>query len=353
MCIIMNYSNKSNWSVIESYFKEGHLHQLVKHQIDSYNDFIQTQIFKTIEMFNPLIVHSPHDYFPKLNKYRLEVEITFQNLCIYRPEIHENNGSTKLMFPNKARLRNCTYTSHFTLDLNIKYIIRTGETLENEETRNSTYSAAFAITRNVISNAAYAIFVRESGYPPPGVDAATWAGYGFIHPFGRTRKFSWQGKTPPPGREHHPVVLVSHADARTYARWLSNKTGQLWRLPGEAEWEKAARGTDGRRFPWGDDFDPARLNSHDQGPFDTVPVGNFDNGASPYGMLDAGGQVFEWTSEAVGNGRFMVKGGSWDDKGCGICRPAARHSRPASIKHILIGFRLVTLLPPADNQGSY
>ena len=119
----MNYSNKSNWSVIESYFKEGHLHQLVKHQIDSYNDFIQTQIFKTIEMFNPLIVHSPHDYFPKLNKYRLEIEITFQNLCIYRPEIHENNGSTKLMFPNKARLRNCTYTSHFTLDLNIKYII--------------------------------------------------------------------------------------------------------------------------------------------------------------------------------------------------------------------------------------
>ena len=230
---------------------------------------------------------------------------------------------------------------------------RKGRWYENEETRNSTYSAAFAITRNVISNAAYAIFVRESGYPPPGVDAATWAGYGLIHPFGRTRKFSWQGKPPPPGREHHPVVLVSHADARTYARWLSNKTGQLWRLPGEAEWEKAARGTDGRRFPWGDDFDPARLNSHDQGPFDTVPVGNFDNGASPYGMLDAGGQVFEWTSEAVGNGRFMVKGGSWDDKGCGICRPAARHSRPASIKHILIGFRLVTLLPPADNQGSY
>jgi len=57
-------------------------------------------------------------------------------------------------------------------------------------------------------------------------------------------------------------------------------------------------------------------------------------------MLDAAGQVFEWTATSVGRGRFIVKGGSWDDKGCGICRPAARHSRPAGLKHILIGFRL-------------
>ncbi|MBC8267244.1 MAG: SUMF1/EgtB/PvdO family nonheme iron enzyme [Rhodospirillaceae bacterium] len=230
---------------------------------------------------------------------------------------------------------------------------RKGRWYENEAPRGNASVAAFAITRNVISNAAYAVFVRESRYVPPGVDAATWAGYGLIHPFERTGKFSWQGENPPPGREHHPVVLVSHADARAYARWLSSKTGHLWRLPGEAEWEKAARGTDGRRFPWGDDFDPGRLNSHDQGPFDTVPVGSFESGASPFGMLDASGQVFEWTSEAAGNGRFIVKGGSWDDKGCGICRPAARHSRAASLKHILIGFRLVTLLPAAGNQESY
>jgi toxoflavin biosynthesis protein ToxD len=230
---------------------------------------------------------------------------------------------------------------------------RKGRWYENEAPRGKVSIAAFAITRNLISNAAYALFVRESGYAPPTVDAETWVGYGLIHPFARTATFSWNGSQPPAGREHHPVVLVSHADARAYGRWLSNKTGQLWRLPGEAEWEKAARGTDGRRFPWGDDFDPGRLNSHDQGPFDTVPVGSFENGASPYGMLDASGQVFEWTDEAAGNGRFIVKGGSWDDKGCGICRPAARHARPASLKHILIGFRLVTQLPPAGNQGSY
>ncbi len=135
--------------------------------------------------------------------------------------------------------------------------------------------------------------------------------------------------------------MVSHADARAYASWLSKSTGKTWRLPSETEWEKAARGTDGRRFPWGDTFDPKRLNSHDLGPFDTMPVGRFPDGASPFGLLDAAGQVFEWTATAAGKARYIVKGGSWDDKGCGICRPAARHSRPGPLKHILIGFRLV------------
>lgn len=136
----MSYTNESNWTVIESYFKNSHLHQLVKHQLDSYNDFIQNQMFKTITMFNPLIIRSPHDYFAEYNKYRLEIHIEFENLCMYRPEIHENNGSTKLMFPNNARLRNFTYTSEMTLDLKIKYIIRTGNSLENEETRNMVLS---------------------------------------------------------------------------------------------------------------------------------------------------------------------------------------------------------------------
>jgi len=128
-----HYKETDSWTVIESYFKHIHLHQLVKHQVDSYNDFIQNQMIKTIDMFNPLIIKSPHDYLPEFKKYRLEVEIEFENLAIYRPEIHENNGSTKLMFPSDARLRNFTYSSNFTLDMKIKYIIRNGDNLENEE----------------------------------------------------------------------------------------------------------------------------------------------------------------------------------------------------------------------------
>ena len=200
---------------------------------------------------------------------------------------------------------------------------------------------AYAITRTPITNAQYAAFIADIGHRAPDVDPATWKGYGLIHPYARTRRHAWIDGRPPPGRESHPVVLVSHADALAYARWLSERTGARWRLPDEAEWEKAARGSDGRRFPWGDDYLPERLNSHDRGPFDTLPVGTFSTGASPFGILDGAGQVFEWTATRAGSGRAIVKGGSWDDSGCGVCRPAARHSRPLNLKHILIGFRLV------------
>jgi formylglycine-generating enzyme required for sulfatase activity len=220
-------------------------------------------------------------------------------------------------------------------------LTRRGRWYEGEPPRQTLETSAFAITVTPITNAQYAPFVAATGRPAPDVDAETWAGYGLIHLFERTRRHAWTDNRPPNGRADHPVVLVSHEDARAYAAWLSAETGERWRLPTETEWEKAARGTDGRRFPWGDSFDPSRLNSADQGPFDTVAVGSYPAGVSPFGLLDAAGQVFEWTATPAGPGRFTVKGGSWDDKGCGVCRPAARHARPAGLKHILIGFRLV------------
>lgn len=220
-------------------------------------------------------------------------------------------------------------------------VTRENRWYENEFPRGEKRLPAFEITRDPITNAQYAAFVADTGHAPPDVDAETWKGYGLIHPYERSRKFAWIGGRMPAGRQDHPVVMVSIADARAYAGWLSRRTGRRWRLPDELEWEKAARGTDGRRFPWGDAFDPAKLNSHDRGPFETVPVGSFPKGASPFGLRDAAGQVFEWTRTESRAGFYVVKGGSWDDKGCGTCRPAARHSRPADIKHILIGFRLV------------
>lgn len=224
-------------------------------------------------------------------------------------------------------------------------ITRRNRWYEDEPARIRRTTGAYAITRTPVTNVQYAAFVRATGHRAPDVDAETWAGYRLIHPFGRTRRHAWDRGRPPKGRQEHPVVLVSYDDATAYAAWLSRTTGMRWRLPTEAEWEKAARGIDGGRFPWGATFDPALLNSADKGPFDTVPVGRFPAGRSPFGLLDAAGQVFEWTATPAGQGRFMVKGGSWDDKGCGICRPAARHSRPARLKHILIGFRLVREAP--------
>lgn len=217
---------------------------------------------------------------------------------------------------------------------------------EGERPRAAVTTDAYAITATPITNRQYAFFIARTGHRAPGVDRTAWAASGLIHPYSSTKRFSWVGRRPPPGREDHPVVLVSRTDAQAYAAWLSRRSGRRWRLPTEQEWEKAARGTDGRRFPWGDAFDPARLNSHDGGPFDTTPVGRYPAGASPFGVLDASGQVYEWTATDAGAGRAIVKGGSWDDRGCGVCRPAARHARPVALRHILIGFRLVVQAAP-------
>jgi len=213
---------------------------------------------------------------------------------------------------------------------------------EAERPAGPVDTGGFAITATPITNRQYAAFIDATGRAAPDVDSDTWAAYRLNHPYERTRRHAWQDGRPPAGREDHPVVLVSYADALAYAAWLSETTGQAWRLPSEAEWEKAARGTDGRRFPWGNFWNPIVLNSHDAGPFDTLPVGSLPAGVSPFGLLDAAGQVFEWTNTSAGAGRRIVKGGSWDDKGCGVCRPAARHGRPEGLKHILIGFRVVS-----------
>ena len=122
------------WTIIESYFRGMHLERLVRHQVESFNNFITHQIPKTIEMFNPVRIASENDYDPKSGKYALEIFINFENFHLYRPQIHENNGATKLMFPQEARLRNFTYSSAMNIDINIQYVIRTGENLENCET---------------------------------------------------------------------------------------------------------------------------------------------------------------------------------------------------------------------------
>ena len=153
MVTIVNKAEKSNmynieseqyieepWSIIESYFKGHHLERLVRHQLESYNNFVGYQINKTIEMFNPVHIVSENDYDTVSKKHSLEVFITFENFQMYRPQIHENNGAIKLMFPQEARLRNFTYASAMTIDINIKYIIRTGANLENSQTICKTLS---------------------------------------------------------------------------------------------------------------------------------------------------------------------------------------------------------------------
>ncbi len=220
-------------------------------------------------------------------------------------------------------------------------VTRDSKWYEDEVPRVKVHLQSYKILKFLVTNEDYARFVAETGHQPPFVDKKTWDGYGLIHPYSRATGFFWKNGKPPEGRDKHPVVAVSYFDALAYAAWLSKKTGHKWRLPTEREWEKAARGSEGWYFPWGNKFDRTKLNSHDKGPFRTVAVGSFKSGVSQYGLDDGAGQVFEWVQAEASAKRAFVKGGSWDDKGCGVCRAAARHRRPKTIRHILVGFRLV------------
>ena len=119
------------YNIIESYFDGQHLERLVRHQIESYNHFVNFQIQRTIQMFNPVTIRSENDYVADKDKYFLEVFISFTNFKLYPPQIHENNGATKMMLPQEAKLRNFTYASTMTVDINIQYVVRNTENMEN------------------------------------------------------------------------------------------------------------------------------------------------------------------------------------------------------------------------------
>ena len=118
------------YSLIESYFGNQYLERLVRHQIESYNHFVNFQVQRTIKMFNPVIIHSENDFVADRDQYFLEVRISFENFKLYPSQIHENNGATKTMLPQEAKLRNFTYASTMTIDLHIEYIVRNTDAMD-------------------------------------------------------------------------------------------------------------------------------------------------------------------------------------------------------------------------------
>lgn len=148
-----------------------------------------------------------------------------------------------------------------------------------------------------------------------------------------------------------PVVGVNWFEADAYCRWLAAMTGIEFRLPDELEWEKAARGTDGREFPWGEKFDSALCNTNKSYIETTTPVGLYPGGVSPFGLFDASGNVWEWTSswyekypggdddDSFGEKFRVVRGGAWDlDRVLARC--ASRNRGTPGDFYNLIGFRV-------------
>ena len=115
------------FDILSSYFEGKPLERLARHQLESYNHFVNFQMLRTIEMFNPITIKSDNDYDEKTNSFGLVVKLYLKNLRFQHPQIHENNGATKIMLPQEARIRNFTYASNAIVDLHIEYIVRNEE----------------------------------------------------------------------------------------------------------------------------------------------------------------------------------------------------------------------------------
>jgi formylglycine-generating enzyme required for sulfatase activity len=213
-----------------------------------------------------------------------------------------------------------------------RFMMGSEEGDKDERPRQEVHVDAFYIDRAEVTNAQYKKFVDATGHRTPK------AALGVHLPY------EWVDGRFPRGRGEHPVVLVSWEDAVAYALWAGK------RLPTEAEWEKAARGTDGRTYPWGNEWDPSRCNSAAARRRGTMPVGSCPTGASPYGCLDMAGNVQEWcldiyqkyyygvmpvfNPQGPEDGvRCVVRDGSW----------AHRDVRSANRAHIIPPHRLTTL----------
>jgi formylglycine-generating enzyme required for sulfatase activity len=154
------------------------------------------------------------------------------------------------------------------------------EVAAEETPQHEVNLPAYRIAKYPVTNLQYAEFLK-------------WVKH--IEP---PKKVGWFSREPPAAKVDHPVVGVSWDEAQAYGRWLSEQTGRSYRLPSEAEWEKASRGKDGRRYPWGEAWLPGCCNVSSD---DTTSVTAYPAGASPYGCCDMVGNVQEWTSTLWGS----------------------------------------------------
>ncbi|MFM7679541.1 MAG: formylglycine-generating enzyme family protein [Roseiflexaceae bacterium] len=204
----------------------------------------------------------------------------------------------------------------------------TRESYREESPQHAVTLSAYAIAQVPITVELYACFVRDGGMPP-----AQW---------------QQQSETP-----HVPVVNITWPMANDFCTWLSAQTRAHHRLPTEAEWEYAARGTDARQFPWGDAWHPQAAAVRDTCQA-LPPVGSYPAGASPWGCLDMAGGVWEWTAsldmqypydddgrnDPQRNGRRIIRGGCYVNPH-GYARCACRFRMHPTMTNPFLGMRCI------------
>ncbi len=209
-------------------------------------------------------------------------------------------------------------------DLAATVTIPDGEFLYGAERQPCTLQA-YRIGRYLVTQAQYAEFLHaHPEIPAPYVDE-DWA-----------RVYNWdpEQRTYPAGRSNQPVVLVTWDEAAAYCAWAGG------RPPTQEEWERAARGVDGRNYPWGETFTPSSANTRESGLGGPTPVGVFAEGESPNGALDMAGNVWEWTASDYDQNTKVLRGGAWNFPAESARTFVSERSRPHNRSHA-IGFRVV------------
>ena len=199
--------------------------------------------------------------------------------------------------------------------------IPAGEFLYGDKKEQFFVRKPFLIGKFPLTNTQYKLFLDANpSYKPP----ADWDDRKRIYPR---------------GKEKHPVTMVSWNDAQAFCQWAS------CRLPTEQEWEKAARGVDGRKYPWGEDWvDGKYCNSWEAKIGDTTPEDDYPEGVSPHGVWDMSGNVWEWTASTHEEGGRVLRGGSWVSVN-NYVRSAYRNWVDQTNTDLYVGFRCSRSLP--------
>jgi formylglycine-generating enzyme required for sulfatase activity len=240
---------------------------------------------------------------------------------------------------------------------------------EDEQPMHPVHVRDFQMAKYPVTNAQFKRFVDAGGYHRE--ECWTKAGWAWQQEKPEERRWpqGWEDGRFPTERANHPVVGITWHEALAYTRWLAEVTGRPYRLPTEAEWEKAARGDrDRREYPWGDVFDSSKTNLKvgDERVGNTSPVGIYPGGASPYGIMDMSGNVWEWCSslhhdypyacdddreDLEAEGQRVLRGGSWSIDSEWDARCASRYGVLPTLSHDHVGLRVVvgaTALSPGS-----